>query len=201
MITTPDYYEVATPSDLEPIGAIGIEIWTMQKDILFDNFYLGHSIEEAEAIGNATFLPKLAIEEKQEDRKINETMAKKPRKVYETMVDHFRDDPKDFLIELARSFILNMSADPVNYIKSQPVVFIACVTAIFALGATAFGILGVFFVVLKSLFVSKPAVQPSKKTEASKKTESVDKKVEKPSGKSSATPAGTAPTKRSKAAE
>lgn len=49
-------------SNLSPIGGIGIEIWTMDKNILFDNIYLGHSINEAEKIGNSTFLPKLEIE-------------------------------------------------------------------------------------------------------------------------------------------
>lgn len=28
------------------MGAIGFEIWTMQNDILFDNIYIGHSVEE-----------------------------------------------------------------------------------------------------------------------------------------------------------
>lgn len=196
MIPNPDYYEDATPSDLEPIGAIGIEIWTMQKDILFDNFYLGHSIEEAEAIGNATFVPKAEIETAQE-KKVFDTEVKQQqqqrRKTYDNKLDHFSEDPLDFLTELVRSFILNMSVDPVTYIKNQPVVFIGCVTAIFTFGAIAIAVLGVFFVLIKSIFVSKPAV------EAPKKKEAVDKVV-KPSAKSSATAPGSA-VKRSKAAE
>ncbi|OWB70350.1 hypothetical protein B5S31_g27 [[Candida] boidinii] len=64
-IPNPDYYEDKTPSDLEPIGALGFELWTMSSDILFDNIYLGHSIEEAEIIGNTTFIPKVAIEEQE----------------------------------------------------------------------------------------------------------------------------------------
>lgn len=31
-IENPNYFEDKTPSNFEPIGAVGIEIWTMQKD-------------------------------------------------------------------------------------------------------------------------------------------------------------------------
>ena len=34
-IDNPNYFEDKTPSNLEPIGAIGVEIWTMQKDSEF----------------------------------------------------------------------------------------------------------------------------------------------------------------------
>lgn len=61
-IANPDYFEDSTPSDLEPIGGIGFELWSIDSDILFDNIYLGHSIKEAELIGNETFIPKAEIE-------------------------------------------------------------------------------------------------------------------------------------------
>lgn len=61
-IPNPDYYEVLSPSNLEPIGGLGFEIWTMNDHIMFDNIYLGHHIDEAEEIGNATFIPKLKSE-------------------------------------------------------------------------------------------------------------------------------------------
>lgn len=191
-IPNPNFYEDKTPSDLEPIGGIGIEIWTMQKNILFDNFYLGHSIEEAEAVGNSTFVPKLQIEQDQE-AKAKEPKVGKQRKVYTSKLDHFRDDPLDFFIDIARTFVLNMSMDPISYIMNQPAVFIACVTAIFTFGAIGFGILGVFYVLAKSLFVSTPVVEaPKKKKPAEKETET--------SAKSSATASGSA-MKRTKAAE
>lgn len=91
-LPNPDYYEDTTPSDLELIGAIGIELWTMQNDILFDNFYLGHSIQEAEEIGNATFALKNALEKVQEENE-NEKMELKRRRFYRTWLDHFRNDP------------------------------------------------------------------------------------------------------------
>jgi calnexin len=63
LIPNPDYYEKSKkPSDLSPIGGLGFEIWTMDKNIMFDNIYLGHHIKEAEDIGNSTFIPKLKAE-------------------------------------------------------------------------------------------------------------------------------------------
>ena len=63
LIPNPNYYTPSKKlSDLEKIGAIGFEIWTINADIMFNNIYLGHSIEEAEDIGNSTFLPKLSAE-------------------------------------------------------------------------------------------------------------------------------------------
>lgn len=46
------------PANLEPMGAIGFEIWTMQNDILFDNIYIGHSIADAEKFAQETFFEK-----------------------------------------------------------------------------------------------------------------------------------------------
>lgn len=63
MILNPDYFELdKNPSDLENISGLGFEIWTMDKNFMFDNIYLGHSINEAEDIGNKTFIPKLQAE-------------------------------------------------------------------------------------------------------------------------------------------
>lgn len=62
-IENPDYFEDLRACDLEAIGGLGFEIWTMDSDILFDNIYLGHSVEEAEKVGNSLFTPKLVIEE------------------------------------------------------------------------------------------------------------------------------------------
>lgn len=43
---------------VRPIGGLGIEVWSMQAGTRFTNVYLGHSVEEAERIGNATYVPK-----------------------------------------------------------------------------------------------------------------------------------------------
>ncbi|KAG5220329.1 coq1 hexaprenyl diphosphate synthase [Salix suchowensis] len=36
-------------------GGVGIELWTMTEDILFDNIYVGHSVDDAKALAAATF--------------------------------------------------------------------------------------------------------------------------------------------------
>lgn len=41
---------------------VGFEIWTMQNDILFDNIYIGHSIEDAEKLRKETFDLKHPVE-------------------------------------------------------------------------------------------------------------------------------------------
>lgn len=63
-IPNPYYYEETHPTNLELIGGLGFELWSVEPDILFDNIYLGHSVEDAELIGNKTFLPKFELEEK-----------------------------------------------------------------------------------------------------------------------------------------
>ncbi|KAI6358446.1 hypothetical protein MCOR25_007321 [Pyricularia grisea] len=62
-IKNPDYFEDKTPANFEPMGAIGFEIWTMQNDILFDNIYIGHSVEEARKFAEETFFEKHPIEQ------------------------------------------------------------------------------------------------------------------------------------------
>lgn len=66
-IENPNYFEDKSPSNFEPIGAIGIEIWTMQKDILFDNFYLGHSVEDAKKFADETWKVKVELEKAEEE--------------------------------------------------------------------------------------------------------------------------------------
>lgn len=195
-IPNPDYYEDKTPSDLEPIGAIGIEIWTMQKDILFDNFYLGHSIEEAESIGNFTYYTKLQLEQVQENAKTKEIKTEQQKEMYQSMLDHFRADPIDFLINLYTTFMTNVNKDPIAFFKEQPVIFIGCIVGFLSFSALSFGLLGVVGFLFKSLFASpkKPVVAEKKKVEAA------DKKVT-PTAESSSSSAATVPTKRSKAAE
>lgn len=195
MIPNPDYFEDTNPSDLEPIGAIGIEIWTMQKNILFDNFYLGHSIEEAEAIGNFTFVPKLAIEQKQENAKIKEVKQDQRKDMYKSMLEHFQSDPIDFAITMYRTFMINVNTDPLTFIMEQPVVFIGCIVAFLTASALGMGLLSAALFLLKSLFVgSKPA--PKEKVEAVEKV-----KEEAATATATSSSSATAPTKRSKTAE
>ncbi|KAH3672738.1 hypothetical protein WICMUC_004144 [Wickerhamomyces mucosus] len=61
-IENPNYFE-DNPSNLEEkVGYLGFELWSIENNIFFDNIYLGHSIAEAELIGNETFIPKYLLE-------------------------------------------------------------------------------------------------------------------------------------------
>lgn len=71
LVENPGYYEDQTPAKFEkPIGAVVFDIWSTANDIIFDNLYIGNSIEEAEKLGNKTFLPKLELEK--QEIKVNE---------------------------------------------------------------------------------------------------------------------------------
>lgn len=174
-IPNPDYYEDLRPSDLEPIGGLGIEIWTMQKDILFDNFFISHSVEEAEFVGNQTYIRKLMIEQQEEAQKNKEIKPKdkKPRKYYPSALDHFRDDPVDFIVEFTRSFILNFSVDPINTIKTQPLVTLGMIAGGFILSALFFGILGALGYLFKP---SAPSAADKKKKDEKKEVAESKKK-------------------------
>lgn len=65
-IPNPEYFELEKP-DLEPIAAIGIEIWTMQDGILFDNILITHDEKVAEEYRKNTWKAKFSNEKEEED--------------------------------------------------------------------------------------------------------------------------------------
>ncbi|KAJ4720369.1 Calnexin-like [Melia azedarach] len=60
-IPNPHYFEVHEP-DFEPIAAIGIEIWTMQDGILFDNILIATDEKVADLYRETTWKPKFDLE-------------------------------------------------------------------------------------------------------------------------------------------
>merc|ERR1719162_1994594 len=70
-VDNPHYFEDETPYAMAPIGGIGIELWTMQSVILFDNIVLTSSPEVAANIAASAFEPRAAAEKasKKEDAK------------------------------------------------------------------------------------------------------------------------------------
>ncbi|KAH7373238.1 hypothetical protein KP509_17G045700 [Ceratopteris richardii] len=64
-IPNPEYFELEHP-DLEPIGAVGIEIWTMQDGILFDNILITTDETEASKIRETTWKVKFDAEKEDE---------------------------------------------------------------------------------------------------------------------------------------
>ncbi|XP_059645485.1 calnexin homolog [Cornus florida] len=64
-IPNPDYFDIDKP-DFEPIAAIGIEIWTMQDGILFDNILIASDAEVAESYRETSWKPKFQVEKEKQ---------------------------------------------------------------------------------------------------------------------------------------
>jgi len=71
-ISNPKYFELVKP-DFEPISAIGIEIWTMQDGILFDNILIASDEKVAESYREKTW--KLKFEVEKENQKSEEVVS------------------------------------------------------------------------------------------------------------------------------
>ncbi|KAI6717102.1 hypothetical protein PZA11_001659 [Diplocarpon coronariae] len=117
-IKNPDYYEDKHPSNLEPMGAIGFEIWTMQNDILFDNIYIGHSVADAEKFAEETFNEKHPIEQLIELAEKPKEDESKPIKSPSDLV--FTDDPINYIKEKLDLFFTIAKSDPVQAVKFVP---------------------------------------------------------------------------------
>lgn len=71
-IPNPNHFELSTPN-FEPIAALGIEIWTMQDGILFDNILIASDEKTAESYRLTYWKPKIDAEK--EKQKAEETAA------------------------------------------------------------------------------------------------------------------------------
>lgn len=60
-IPNPDYFELDCPN-LEAIDAIGIEIWTMQDGMLFDNILIADDVSDAKEYRDKYWKPKFEVE-------------------------------------------------------------------------------------------------------------------------------------------
>ncbi|CAG8324884.1 unnamed protein product [Penicillium salamii] len=114
-IKNPAFFEDKTPSNLEPMGAIGFEIWTMQSDILFDNVYIGHSVEDAEKLRQETFDVKFPIEEAEE-----EASKPKPEIKEDGTTTTFQEDPVTFVRQKVNQFVELAQEDPIHAVKTLP---------------------------------------------------------------------------------
>ncbi|KAL4913374.1 Calreticulin family-domain-containing protein [Aspergillus aurantiobrunneus] len=147
-IANPAYFEDKTPSNFEPIGAIGFEIWTMQNDILFDNIYVGHSVEDAERLRKETFDIKHAIEEAEE-------AASKPKKEDKDagISVTFKEDPVTYIREKVDHFIGLAKEDPINAVQQLPEVA----------GGLGAILVTMILVIVGAISASSPAPAPVKK--------------------------------------
>ncbi|KAI9851759.1 MAG: hypothetical protein M1838_002836 [Thelocarpon superellum] len=137
-IANPAFYDDKTPANFEPMGAIGFEIWTMQSDILFDNIYLGHSIEDAEKLQAETFDIKLPIEK--EDEKVS--TPKVPERPKSPLDLNFMDDPVHYVLEKWDLFLTIAKNDPLEAVKFVPEVAGGIAVLVVTLLALLVGVLG-----------------------------------------------------------
>ncbi|KAJ0395922.1 hypothetical protein ATCC90586_000755 [Pythium insidiosum] len=157
-IPNPAYFEDAHPARLDPIGALAVEVWTMNEGITFDNFWLGNDYSKAEAFANLTFAPKQKLEaeeqekQREKDRKEAEERRAKESSVYNQVV------------ELAGNFV--------EFAQENPV----------AGGAAVVTFVSLAFLISFFLCCSK-----SDDSYAYEKEEPVDDAKEKPAGKESIT--------------
>ncbi|KAF3092697.1 hypothetical protein TWF569_009441 [Orbilia oligospora] len=183
-IENPSYFEDKTPSNFEPIGAIGFELWTMSNGILFDNIYIGHSVEEAEALQKATFDVKKAIEKEEDEATqpkppTDEDDAKPAAKGPTTL--NFMEDPVVYIKENLELFITLFKKDPIEAIRFMPE-FAGGVGAVVAV------VLAILIGAISALFA--PAAAPAAKAGAAKAKDAAKaakQKVEEVSDDASAT--------------
>lgn len=130
-IANPNFFEDFNPNYFSNIAGIGFEIWTMDEDILFDNIYVGHSIEDAREFARQTFEEKLAIEENKE---------KKEEEEKKSQDDKSADSPLLGFAGLQEKVLIFLEAakqDPIAAVKEFP-------SVAGLLGAIIMGVIGLF---------------------------------------------------------
>jgi len=157
-IPNADYFEDNVPiKSLPQIGGVGIELWTMTEDILFDNLYVGHSVEDAKKFAEETFNIKKPLEIKADTPPAAEDD--------EVEVPAFKEDPIGFVRQRILNFVDAAKEDPIEAFKSQPETG-ALLTGVFL---TIFGMIGAFLGIIGG---SKPHITTSKKADV-KKTDAI----------------------------
>jgi calnexin len=90
----------------------------MQNDILFDNIYIGHSVEDAEKFAEETFKEKHPIEQLVELAEKPKVDEKKPPRSPSDLV--FMDDPVHYIREKLDLFFTIAQNDPIQAVKFLP---------------------------------------------------------------------------------
>jgi calnexin len=85
-IANPDYFEDETPALLPTISAVGIDIWTMSKGIIFDNILVATDAKKASAFADQTFKVRKEIEEKQSPKNSGSSATSSMYKMFDDFV-------------------------------------------------------------------------------------------------------------------
>ena len=136
-IANPGYFEDLTPvKSLVKIGGIGIELWTMTPNILFDNIYVGHSEEDAKALAAQTYEVKKELE-----AVIDKKATEKDEEAEEEVT--FKEDPVSFIRQKILSFIEVAKVDPLLAFKTQPETGGALLVSIFTFAGMLLSLAGI----------------------------------------------------------
>lgn len=153
-IANPMYVEDSTPGYMTPIGAVGFELWSMQKEILFDNIFISNKVtkDQLRAWTDATFKPKADVEEAME--KLSEPKLEPPTEFNETPLPL----SEQFQLQNLMAFFQMAITSPLRAWTMYPIVSVA----------TLSGSL-LFVVLLLSTFFSakKPVTASSASSKAS----------------------------------
>src|ERR1700760_1497914 len=104
----------------------------MTEDILFNNIYIGHSIDDAVKLANETFSIKKPLE-----TKVEKPLAEDEEDIE---VPPFKEDPVGFIRQKALNFVEAAKENPVEAFKSHPETG-AVLAGVFL---TLFGMIGAF---------------------------------------------------------
>ncbi|XP_031105140.1 calnexin homolog [Ipomoea triloba] len=185
-IPNPDYFELDKPN-FEPIAAVGIEIWTMQDGILFDNVLIATDEKVAESYRQTAWKPKFDVEK--EKQKAEEDTDSDGLKGYQKVVFEqlYKIADLPFLGEHKGKVL-----DLLEKAEKQPNITIGVIVSV---------IIVVLTILIKLLFGGKkqiPAipVEESKKSEAAESSNSQGASDEKEEKEEEHNEDGAAPARR-----
>ena len=111
----------------------------MQNDILFDNIYVGHSVDDAKKLADDTFFKKQPVEKALEE-------ADKPVEEEKPIASpsdlKFLDDPKTYVLEKLDLFLTIAKRDPIEAIKFVPEIAGGLAAILLSFVAFIFALLG-----------------------------------------------------------
>jgi calnexin len=155
-IPNPEYFELDRP-DFDAIAAIGIEIWTMQDGILFDNILIADDEKVATSILEKTWKPKFDVEK--EKQKAEQAANAEPEELSEIQKKIF-----DILYKIAFiPFLEPYKTQIIELIEKgekQPNITISIVASV---------VVVLVSVLFRTLFGGKKAKAPVKPAAAIKK--------------------------------
>ena len=119
----------------------------MQSDILFDNIYIGHSVEDAAVFRAQTYDIKRPVENADEEA----TKPKTPDTPLSPSDLSFKDDPITFVKEKFDLFLTIAKNDPLEAIRFVP-----------EIGYTLVGIVGVSVLAIVGILFGSSSAAPTK---------------------------------------